>query len=102
MLAYWVAMGLFFITTFTRVGFMFLKQPVKISATLEQALKLAPAIVLSTSIVLEVFSQQSPLEWQNPKLLAIALGACAYFIRKNALDAMLCGLLVWLLHVFIF
>lgn len=95
-----IALGL--ITFITRTGFMLFEKPLALSKKIEETLKFAPILILSSSIILELFYDKELFTgWINTKSLTLIVLLIIYLITKNSILALLAGLLVWLLFQFL-
>jgi branched-subunit amino acid transport protein len=97
-----VIVGLALITVFTRSFFFISSKPWSLPAWAQKGLQYAPIAAMSAVVVPEIVTVQGQLvsTWQDARLFAAAVGAGAYFWRRDVLVTIVAGMAVYLpLHL---
>jgi len=97
-----VIVGLALITVFTRGFFLISSKPWSLPQWAQKGLQYAPIAAMSAVVVPEIVTVQGELvsTWQDARLFAAAVGAGAYFWRRDVLVTIVAGMAVYLpLHL---
>lgn len=97
-----MVLGLAVVTVLTRGFFLFSSRAWSLPHWAQRGLQYAPIAALAAVVVPEVVMAQGQLvaTWQDARLYAGAVGAAAYFWRKDVLLTILAGMAVYLpLHL---
>jgi branched-subunit amino acid transport protein len=89
--------GMFFVTLISRVGFLFFKKPLKLSVNWQYVLRLAPAVALATTVMLDTFFAQGNFIgfMHNMRLLAVIAATVSFIYSRKIWVSLLVGLVVW-------
>jgi branched-subunit amino acid transport protein len=80
-----------------RCGFMLFKKNLQLSQQTITALRLAPVIVLGTTIAFDMFFIKNQfLGVLNPRVYTVLVVIAVFYLRRKSMDALLAGLVVWL------
>jgi len=96
----WSAIVLLTLATFiARSGFWLAGARIRLPDALQGALRYAPACALAAIIFpdLILVQGQTDISWHNPRLLAGCIAAAFFMVRKNMLQTILFGMLVFTL-----
>lgn len=97
-----IVLGLAVVTVLTRAFFLFSNRSWTLPRWAQRGLQYAPIAALAAVVVPEVMMEQDALvsTWRDARLYAAAVGAAAYFWRKDVLFTIVAGMLVYLpLHL---
>jgi branched-subunit amino acid transport protein len=97
-----VIVGLALITVLTRSFFFLSSKPWSLPHWAQRGLQYAPIAAMSAVVVPEIVTVQGELvsTWQDARLFAAAVGAGAYFWRRDVLVTIVAGMAVYLpLHL---
>jgi branched-subunit amino acid transport protein len=89
--------GMFFVTLINRVGFLFFKKPLNLSINWQYVLRLAPAVALATTVMLDTFFMQGNFLgiMHNMRLVAVIVAIVSFAYSKKIWVSLLVGLVVW-------
>ncbi len=92
--------GMFFITLINRVGFLFFKKPLKLNINWQYVLKLAPAVALAATVMLDTFFVQGQFLGftHNMRLAAVIVSIISFIYSKQIWVSLLAGLIAWCLY----
>jgi len=93
-----VVLGLALVTVLARGFFLFSNKTWQLPHWAQRGLQYAPIAALAAVVVPEVVTVQGQLvdSWQDARLYAAAVGAGAYFWRKDVLFTIVAGMAVYL------
>jgi branched-subunit amino acid transport protein len=97
-----VIVGLAVVTVVTRSFFFISSQSWQLPHWAQRGLQYAPIAALSAVVIPEIITVQGELvsTWQDARLYAAAVGAAAYFWRRDVLVTIVAGMVVYLpLHL---
>jgi branched-subunit amino acid transport protein len=97
-----VIVGLAVVTVVARSFFFISSQSWQLPHWAQRGLQYAPIAALSAVVIPEIITVQGELvsTWQDARLYAAAVGAAAYFWRRDVLVTILAGMAVYLpLHL---
>ncbi len=97
-----VIVGLALITVLTRSFFFLSSKPWSLPQWAQRGLQYAPIAAMSALVVPEIVTVQGEWvsTWQDARLFAAAVGAGAYFWRRDVLVTIVAGMAVYLpLHL---
>jgi branched-subunit amino acid transport protein len=97
-----VIVGLALVTVITRSFFLISSKDWPLPHWAQRGLQYAPIAAMSAVVVPEIITVQGELvsTWQDARLFAAAVGAGAYFWRRDVLITILAGMAVYLpLHL---
>ena len=97
-----VVLGLALVTVLARGFFLFSNKTWQLPHWAQRGLQYAPIAALAAVVVPEIVTVQGQLvdNWQDARLYAAAVGAGAYFWRKDVLFTIVAGMAVYLpLHL---
>ncbi len=97
-----VIAGLSCVTVIARSFFFISSKPWSLPHWAQRGLQYAPIAALSAVVVPEVVMSQGQLvtTWQDARLFAAAVGAAAYYWRRDVLVTIVAGMAVYLpLHI---
>ena len=97
-----VILGLAVVTVVTRSFFFISSQSWQLPNWAQRGLQYAPIAALSAVVIPEIITVQGELvsTWQDARLYAAAVGAAAYFWRRDVLVTIVLGMAVYLpLHL---
>jgi len=97
-----VIVGLALITVLTRSFFFLSSKPWSLPHWAQRGLQYAPIAAMSAVVVPEIVTVQGEWvsTWQDARLFAAAVGAGAYFWRRDVLVTIVAGMAVYLpLHL---
>lgn len=97
-----VIVGLALVTVITRGFFLISSKDWPLPHWAQRGLQYAPIAAMSAVVVPEIITVQGELvsTWQDARLFAAAVGAGAYFWRRDVLITILAGMAVYLpLHL---
>jgi branched-subunit amino acid transport protein len=97
-----VIVGLALVTVLTRSFFFISSKPWSLPRWAQRGLQYAPIAAMSAVVVPEIVTVQGELvsTWQDARLFAAAVGAGAYFWRRDVLVTIVAGMAVYLpLHL---
>lgn len=103
----WLVIGVLVIATAaTRSSFWLVGHHINIPKRVQEMLRYAPACALAAIIAPDVLMNDGHVQlgWDNPKLIAAAVSVIFYLLRRNMLQTIVVGMVVFtglrLLHVF--
>ena len=93
-----VVLGLAVVTVLARGFFLFSNRTWQLPHWAQRGLQYAPIAALAAVVVPEVVTVQGQLvdSWQDARLYAAAVGAGAYFWRKDVLVTIVAGMAMYL------
>jgi len=93
--------GMFFITLITRVGFLFLTKPLKVNLKWQYILRLAPAVALAATVMLDTFFYKNNFLgiMHNTKLFAVLIAIAFFIYFKKVWLSLIAGIAVWCIFI---